>query len=272
MTARSIRRAAERQAQKAAEKAQRLHSPLIRPQDEAAPLSKPKMPFQTARLQANRLNAQLSTGPITPAGRSISSLNAVKTGLTGRTLVLPSDDAAAYQQHLAAYQNEYRPVGLREAELVQSLADTRWRLNRIPALEMAIYAKGRLEDSFEDHDSIELEIYLKYEKSLKNLHLQEARLNRRFDKELAELRQLQKDRQQPKSASEPLLSAPVKKSGTLRASIPPHSLLSTDAGVSPDFFTPPSTNPLGFEFSTTDPGTVGAQTAPPETLALPQAA
>ncbi len=250
MTARSIRRAAERQAQKAAEKAQRLHSPLIRPQDEAAPLSEPKMPqdeaaplsepkmpFQTARLQANRLNAQLSTGPITPAGRSISSLNAVKTGLTGRTLVLPSDDAAAYQQHLAAYQNEYQPVGLREAELVQSLADTRWRLNRIPALEMAIYAKGRLEDSFEDHDSIELEIYLKYEKSLKNLHLQEARLNRRFDKELAELRQLQKDRQQP-AQDEPRPSQP-------RLTVAAHQIPDSENRTATA-----SERLVGFEFST----------------------
>jgi hypothetical protein len=47
---------------------------------------------------------------------------AVKTGLTGRTVLLPSDDAEAYRQHLAAYENEYKPVGLREREVVQSLA------------------------------------------------------------------------------------------------------------------------------------------------------
>jgi hypothetical protein len=36
-----------------------------------------------------------------------------------------------------------------------------------------------------------LENLLKYEKTLKNLHLKEARLHRRFDKDLAELRELQ---------------------------------------------------------------------------------
>ncbi|MBV8867015.1 MAG: hypothetical protein JO210_16585, partial [Acidobacteriaceae bacterium] len=74
------------------------------------------------RAQVNRLNAQRSTGPVSHEGKAISSLNAVKTGLTGRTVLLHSDDAAVYQQHLAAYQNEYKPVGLRETELVQSLA------------------------------------------------------------------------------------------------------------------------------------------------------
>jgi hypothetical protein len=42
------------------------------------------------RLAANRANAQLSTGPTTPEGKARSSRNAVKTGLTGRTVLLPS--------------------------------------------------------------------------------------------------------------------------------------------------------------------------------------
>jgi hypothetical protein len=39
-----------------------------------------------ARLAANRANAQHSTGPTTPEGKAKSSHNAVKTGLTGRTI------------------------------------------------------------------------------------------------------------------------------------------------------------------------------------------
>jgi hypothetical protein len=84
------------------------------------------------RLAANRANAQLSTGPTTPAGKAKSSLNAVKTGLTGRTVLLPSEDAEAYAAHLARYQEEFQPVGVRETQLVQNLADTQWRLDRIP--------------------------------------------------------------------------------------------------------------------------------------------
>src|SRR3954452_16457204 len=97
------------------------------------------------RLAANRANALLSTGPQTPEGKAKSSLNAVKTGLTGRTVLLPSDDAAAYEAHVARFLAEYQPANENEQALVQFIADTDWRLLRIPALEMGIYAVGRLE-------------------------------------------------------------------------------------------------------------------------------
>ena len=76
-----------------------------------------------ARIAANRRNALKSTGPTTLEGKAISSLNAVKTALTGRTVLLPSDDDAEYQRHILAYEKDLRPVG-------------------IPALEMAIFAHG----------------------------------------------------------------------------------------------------------------------------------
>ena len=136
------------------------------------------------------------------AGKAVSSMNAVKTGLTGRTVLLPSDDAEAYRQHLAAYENEFKPVGLRECELVQSLADIQWRLQRIPGLEMAIYARGRDEffEQFEDFDPaarsarIDLETFIHYQKPLRNLQLQEGRLRRQREKDMAELRELQQER------------------------------------------------------------------------------
>jgi hypothetical protein len=155
------------------------------------------------RLAANRANSLLSTGPRTEEGKRTSSLNAVKTALTGVTVLLSTDDAAEYQRHIAAYQNELQPVGLEESELVQSLADISWRLRRIPGLEMAIYARGSVQfaDQFEDQDNpdvrrslIELHTHLAYEKQLRNLQLQEARLVRRREKETAELRRLQNER------------------------------------------------------------------------------
>ena len=191
----------------------RLHAELLEKQTRLLEL----------RAENNRLNAQLSTGPRTPYGKAKSSLNAVKTGLTGRTVLLHDDDAEAYRTHIAAYENEYKPVGLRESELVQSLADTQWRLARIPGLEMALYTRGRCEfaDRFEDQapelrtSMIELETHMKYEKQLRNLQLQESRLARRFEKEKAELRELQKQRQ---AATEPRASA------TIAPSSNPHKL------------------------------------------------
>jgi hypothetical protein len=202
MTPRSIRRAAERKAQKLARNAENqsvsyIPAAAVAAQEETAPVS-------SAQLAANRANAQLSTGPKTAQGRAKASLNAVKSALTGRTVVLPTDDAAEYERHILAYEKQFKPVGPEECALVQSLADIRWRLNRIPGLEMAIYAVGRGEfaDTFPEHDAasrpglIDLQIFMKYEKQLRNLQLQEARLARRREKEMAELRQLQQERLQ----------------------------------------------------------------------------
>jgi hypothetical protein len=212
MTPRSIRRAAERKAQKLARKAERTTLEAQTPP--VAPVL-----ISEARLAANRANAHLSTGPTTPEGKAKASsaqgdfqpvvrgsmCGAVKTALTGATVLLPTDDAAEYQCHIARYEREFKPVGLEESELVQSLADISWRLRRIPALEMAIYAQGRIEfaNHFEDqedlavrHGLIELHTHLVYERQLRNLQLQESRLVRRREKESAELRRLQQERAQ----------------------------------------------------------------------------
>jgi hypothetical protein len=97
-----------------------------------------------AKRLANAADAQLSTGPTSPEGKAKSSLNALKTGLTGRTVLLPTEDAVAYQQHVSD-EKELRPAGQRECDLVQSIADASWRLQRIPALESAIYAQGGIQ-------------------------------------------------------------------------------------------------------------------------------
>ncbi|MGH9622581.1 MAG: hypothetical protein ACRD45_23095, partial [Bryobacteraceae bacterium] len=155
-----------------------------------------------AQIDANRQNAQLSCGPKTSEGKAKSALNSVKTGLTGRTVLLPTDDAAAYEQHVQRFLAELKPAGAREHELVQALADNSWRTERIFSLEMGIYARGRMQFAaqFEQEDPavrlglIELETFLFYEKQLRNLNIQEARLRRQREKDTAELKQLQKER------------------------------------------------------------------------------
>ncbi|MGH9439060.1 MAG: hypothetical protein ACRD22_14470, partial [Terriglobia bacterium] len=98
--------------------------------------------------------------------------------------------------------DDLQPVGTREHELVQSLADNSWRTERIFSLEMAIFARGRTQFAarFEHEDAsvraglTELETFLTYEKQLRNLNIQEARLRRQREKDMAELERLQKER------------------------------------------------------------------------------
>jgi hypothetical protein len=155
-----------------------------------------------AQIAANQRNALLSTGPSSEAGKTKSSLNAVKTGLTGRTVLLPDDDAALYEAHVSQFMLRYEPAADDERNLVQSLADTEWRLLRIPSLEMGIYAVGRLEfaELFANEDAavrkhlIEAKVFLAYQRQLNNLSIQENRLRRQREKDTTALHELQNNR------------------------------------------------------------------------------
>ena len=156
-----------------------------------------------AQVTANRANAQLSTGPSSAAGKAKASLNAVKTGLTGRTVVLPTEDVAVYQKHVALFVAKHEPATDEEHYLVQNIADTEWRLLRIHSLEAGFYAIGRVElaDSFsEQSDPATRESMLQaliaraYRQDFNNLARQESRLRKQRTEDLAALKVLQDDR------------------------------------------------------------------------------
>jgi len=180
-----------------------------------------------AQINANRANSQCSTGPTTDAGKARSSHNAVKSALTGQTVLLPTDDVPAYEKLVQAMLDLHRPATYHEEALVQSLIYTEWRLRRIPSLEASIYALGLREfaDPFiADRDTIDAQIFLKYERQLKNLSIQEARLRRMYDKDLARLRALQAERKEAEQAATkpaPEKTAPVNPEIGFEFSTPP---------------------------------------------------
>jgi hypothetical protein len=161
-----------------------------------------------SQITANQANAQLSTGPTSIEGKAISSRNALKTGLTGHTVLLPGDDAELYEAKLLHCVEAFNPTGEKETALVQAIADTEWRLARIPGLEYGIYALARIEfaDKFNDQPAelrpglIGAHTYLAYHKQLNNLSIQESRLNRQRLKLNNDLTALKRQRQQQEQA------------------------------------------------------------------------
>jgi len=85
---------------------------------------------------ANRANAQHSTGPRIEAGKH-------RSGLTSRTPILPSEGPSQYARHSTHLLDEYKPKTATEPQLVQELADTAWRLNRIPILEADLLSRAK---------------------------------------------------------------------------------------------------------------------------------
>jgi hypothetical protein len=154
------------------------------------------------RAEINRQNAAHSRGPISPEGKRRVSLNALRHGLTGQTVVLPSEDLAAYQNHCAEFHTELKPEGLIESKCVQTIADTYWRLDRIRAMENSLFglAVSQEAETSPDPDPL-IDCALAQAKSLERhsdlltrLSLYEHRLNRTLEKTKAELKQLQQER------------------------------------------------------------------------------
>ena len=155
-----------------------------------------------SRTEINRANAQHSTGPRTEAGKQRSCLNALRHGLTGQTVVMPAEDLEAYQRHVQSFVNEYHPQGPTETQLVQSLADAAWRLNRVAVLETNLLTHDIVYEDFPNHESthemreaIAIAHALdSHTRALANLSLHGQRLSRQFEKTLALLQQLQSTR------------------------------------------------------------------------------
>ena len=143
------------------------------------------------RATVNRANAQHSTGPRTESGKQRSSLNAIRHGLTAQTVVLPSEDPAAYETHRRQFFAEYQPATATETQFVQELVDTSWRLNRIPLLEADLLARAANPPNEQARINFDI---VDAHRLIAGINLQGARLSRQFQKTLDKLREIQEQR------------------------------------------------------------------------------
>jgi len=91
-----------------------------------------------AQIQANRLNAQHSSGPRSDEGKASSRFNAFKHGADARARVIPGEDEADLLEITHQYYEEFRPEGIVETELVDTLIRCHWEKRRVPILEAAV--------------------------------------------------------------------------------------------------------------------------------------
>ena|SRR5205809_332617 len=95
------------------------------------------------KVEANRRNALLSTGPKTPAGKRAVARNAVKHGLLSRELVLPNESRSVLDELRARLRAHFRPEGTLEDVLVDRMVAGIWRLRRLGRLEMELFTFRR---------------------------------------------------------------------------------------------------------------------------------
>jgi hypothetical protein len=91
------------------------------------------------QIEANRRNAQKSTGPITEEGKLQSRRNAVRHGLTAETVIGVLEDTEDYKAFEAAIIADYDAQSVVERELVLRLASLLWRLRRATTIETGLF-------------------------------------------------------------------------------------------------------------------------------------
>ncbi|MCC7497580.1 MAG: hypothetical protein IT160_08395 [Bryobacterales bacterium] len=163
-----------------------------------------------ARIEANRRNAQKSTGPRTEEGKFRVSQNATTHGLTARHVVLDEESAEAFYTLRRKMLEDLAPEGEIECQLAEQMIAARWRILRLWETETDLYNKSmesnpetatrRRTAAFEQLDA---------EGKLQRLDRYEARLSREFDRALRRLRELQTARRQQRERKPATRRRPV---------------------------------------------------------------
>ena len=155
-----------------------------------------------AQQQANKENAQHSTGPRTAEGKQRSSQNALKHGLCALDPLIPGEDPEAFQEHFCEIELDLQPASVIESQLVEQIADISWRLKRLSRIEAAVitafYDATAEQPSNQGNDTDQLlGKALAHDNrlaALNRLGRYEAQLSRRYHRAIKEFRDLRKER------------------------------------------------------------------------------
>src|SRR5258708_21075888 len=121
------------------------------------------------QIDANRRNAQRSTGPRTEEGKAASARNATTHGLTAATLVIQDDEQDEFLDLREGLADSLCPEGTLQEALFEEILKARWKLRRAQLAEAKLYRDNPEIDPLLD-DQIEpkltrIQIYAKREES-----------------------------------------------------------------------------------------------------------
>jgi hypothetical protein len=88
-----------------------------------------------AKIEANRRNGELSTGPRTVEGKVVVARNATKHGIFASVPVIPGESPEAWEAHRTGVVESLAPDGLLEVNLAERAALLLWRLQRLARYE-----------------------------------------------------------------------------------------------------------------------------------------
>lgn len=92
-----------------------------------------------AQQEANRANAQKSTGPRTVAGKAASAKNAATHCLTARELVIPPGERPVYDELVDSHRADLKPEGALQETVFAQLIAAVWNLRRVRILQAELF-------------------------------------------------------------------------------------------------------------------------------------
>jgi hypothetical protein len=150
-----------------------------------------------------------STGPRSDAGKKRSSINATRHGLSGRIVVLPTEDMSLYMKQSKEIVDSFDPQTPVENKLAQTVADGYWRMERFRTVEEGLLAWGTYEEAG-DFDAENANIHSAFtaaaafranSQAFVNLSIYEQRIQRGIEKAMKQLQELQALRKSQRDAS-----------------------------------------------------------------------
>ena len=117
--------------------------------------------------EANRQNAQKSTGPRTPAGKAVVALNGIKHGLLSRESLIKGESEAELVDFGKRLRAKLAPVGELELLFADRVISTAWRLRRLVVVETMVFNRERSVDyAFNNSGREKMGVLSRYEMTL----------------------------------------------------------------------------------------------------------
>ena len=135
------------------------------------------------QIAANRENAQLSTGPVSDAGRAAVSQNRTTHGLAGEFKTRTEADVAEYKDILEKLSEDYNATTHTEIEIISNMTESLIRSRRATHLQDVCI--GLMEDCPDDPQvRKDLQLYMRYQTTHDRAYQRYAAELRKFQAEL----------------------------------------------------------------------------------------
>jgi hypothetical protein len=130
---------------------------------------------ELTKAESSRINGTKSRGPVTPEGKSRSSMNSLKHGMSSKAFCVAAESQDAVNRLAQSHLDLWQPVNDVEADLVEEMISAKWRQRRNWGIQTA---------------TIELE---EGDVTMKLLKRYETQLNHQFHRAMDQLIKIRAD-------------------------------------------------------------------------------